>query len=360
MPALDRLTRARGGSRIPDPPIQRSKDVPACPPCRSGLESLIHRLALLNIMEGQPTNQTVIAEDQIRGRAYRLAKDHPWRSPIENWRDAENQLNNESRHKIFFLIWKPLCNAAKWAFASDKKGLDFFTGLSIPILLAAGGWWISGLNDRRQENIASNAQRDLVLVKYLEDMKPYIIDKQKDSPREWRYWVQPLTETAFERLSMTDLYGKPLASKQKGAVIGFLYRKGLIENTSGGKIKKRFISFQKVNLSGADLTLRQLAGANFKGADLRGAILRNSDLANTSLRMSQLQGADLQGAELSGADLRGSDKPPSKLSNSQEYYTNLCGAKLDESVIKKLVESKKVKSNAQTIWPSSPSCANSG
>ena len=303
-------------------------------------------------MKDQPIKQTVITEDQIRGRAYRLAKDYPWRSPEENWRNAENSLKNESRKRNFFLIWRPLCNASKWAFASDKKGLDLLTGLSIPILLAAGGWWISGLNDRRQENIASNTQRDLVLVKYLEDMKPYIIDKQKDSPREWRYWIQPLTQTAMERLSVTDSNGKPLASKQKGAVIGFLYRAGLIENTRKGKMQKRVISFQKANLSGADLTLQQLAGANFRGSDLRGALLRNSHLADTSLRMSQLQGADLQGAKLSGADLRGSDGPPGKdESNPQEYYTNLCGAKLDESATK-----KQVLSNSQTIWPSSPSC----
>jgi hypothetical protein len=322
------------------------------------------KIATLYVMKSGPIKQAVITEDQIRGRAYRLAKDYPWRSSEENWRHAEISLENESRKRFYFLIWLPLCNVAKWAFTSDKKGLDFLTGLSIPVLLAAGGWWISGLNDRRQENIASNAQRDLVLVKYLEDMKPYIIDKQKDSPREWRYWVQPLTETAFERLSMTDSNGKPLASKQKGAVIVFLYRAGLIEDTSedtrAGKIKTRFISFQKVNLSGANLTLRQLGGANFQGADLRGALLRNSHLENTSLRMTQLQGADLQGAELSGADLRGTVPPPSKnVSNSQEYYTNLCGAKLDENAIKKLVESKKVKSNAQTIWPWSPSCASS-
>jgi hypothetical protein len=315
-------------------------------------------------MEGQPTNQTVIAEDQIRGRAYRLAKDHPWRSPIENWRDAENQLNNESRHKIFFLIWKPLCNAAKWAFASDKKGLDFLTGLSIPILLAAGGWWISGLNDRRQENIAANVQRDLVLAEYIKDMKPYIKDKQKVSPSEWQDWIEQLTQTAMERLSVTDSNSKPLPSKQKGSAIMFLYRAGLIHTRADKKNSKNpFINLQTVNLSGAYLTMNQLGGANFEGADLRGAILRKTSLRGTNLKMAQLQGADLQDADLTGADLRGTAPPKNNASNAQQFYTNLCGAKLDESAIKKLVESKdeskKVKANAQSIWPSSPSCASS-
>jgi hypothetical protein len=311
-------------------------------------------------MEGQPTNQTVITEDQIRRRAYRLAKDHPWRSPIENWRNAENHLNNESRHKIFFLIWKPLCKAANWAFASDKKGLDLLTSLSIPILIAAGGWWISGLNDRRQEQIASNVQRDNVLVKYLEDMKPYILDEQKDSPREWAYWIQPLTETAMERLSVIDSRGKPMVSKQKGAAIRFLYRSGLIVDTKNDKKRQRFIKLQTYNLSGADLTLQQLGDTNLLGADLRGAILRNSRLVRTNLRFTKLQSADLRGADLTDADLRGSENPPKKdITNAEQFYTNLCGAKLDESAIKKLIESKKVKANAQTIWPSSPSCANS-
>jgi hypothetical protein len=319
----------------------------------AGLNSLNLTPAPINSMKGLPINKNVITEDQIRERAYRLAKDYPWRSPIENWRDAENQLNNESRHKIFFLIWKPLCNAAKWAFASDKKGFDLLTSLSIPILLAVGGWWISHINDRRQEDIAANAQRDLILAEYIKDMKPYIkniIDKQKVSRGERFVVTSVLAETAMERLSITDSNSKPLPSKQKGAAIVFLNRTGLLS--------PQHVNLQTLNLSGADLTQKQLNRANFVGANLNGAILRNAFLEETNLRMAQLQGADLQGAELSGADLRGTDAPPSKnVSNSHEYYTNLCGAKFDENAIKKLVESKKVKSNAQTIWPWSPPCA---
>jgi len=144
----------------------------------------------------------------------------------------------------------------------------------------------------------------------------------------------------------------------------FLYRAGLIQTRADKKnMKNPFINLQNVNLSGAYLTMNQLGGANFEGADLRGAILRKTSLRGTNLKMAQLQGADLQDADLTGADLRGTAPPKNNASNAQQLYTKLCGAKLDESAIKKLVEStdesKKVKANAQTIWPSSPCFANS-
>jgi hypothetical protein len=317
----------------------------------AGLESLNLKPAPINSMNGQPINKSVITEDQIQERAYRLAKAYPWRSPEENRRHAENSLNIEDRHRIFFLFWRPLCYLVKWTFASDKKGFDLLTSLSIPILLAVGGWWISHINDRRQEDIAANAQRDLILAEYIKDMKPYIEninDKQKVSPGERFVLINILTETAMDRLSVTDSNSKPLPSKQKGAAIVFLYRAGLLS--------PQYVNLQTLNLSGADLTLKQLGGANFEGANLKGAILRNAFLEGTNLRMAQLQGADLQDAELHTTDLRGSDRlPRTKVGtlHLQQFYTRLCGAKLDQR------SESQVLHNDQTIWPWSPRCANS-
>lgn len=317
----------------------------------AGLKSLNLTPAPINSMKGLPINKNVITEDQIRERAYRLAKDYPWKSPEENRRHAENSLNIEARNRIFFLFWRPLCFVVKWTFASDKKGFDLLTSLSIPILLAVGGGWISHINDRRQDEIAANAQRDLILAEYIKDMKPYIkniIDGQKVSRGDRVLMTSVLTETVMERLSVTDSNRKPLPSKQKGAAIVFLHRTGVLT--------PQYVNMQTLNLSGADLAQRQLDGANFEGANLNGAILRNASLQGTNLRMAQMQGADLQGAELHTTDLRGSDRlPRTKVGTLriQEFYTRLCGAKLDQR------SESQVLHNDQTIWPWSPRCSNS-
>ncbi|MCB9741153.1 MAG: tetratricopeptide repeat protein [Alphaproteobacteria bacterium] len=57
-----------------------------------------------------------------------------------------------------------------------------------------------------------------------------------------------------------------------------------------------------MELAGADLRARQLAGLEFSGRDLRGATLADSDLSG-----ARFVGADLRGADLSDCDLHGAD-----------------------------------------------------
>jgi len=56
-------------------------------------------------------------------------------------------------------------------------------------------------------------------------------------------------------------------------------------------------------LAGADLSGRQLNGANLGGAGLAGANLKGAQLNGANLGAADLTGADLRGAQLSGANL---------------------------------------------------------
>ena len=72
----------------------------------------------------------------------------------------------------------------------------------------------------------------------------------------------------------------------------------------------------------ADLSFKNLRGANLRGADLRGANLYGADL----------YGADLYGADLYGANLRGADLYGADLRSANLYGANLRSAKNAELI----------------------------
>ena len=84
------------------------------------------------------------------------------------------------------------------------------------------------------------------------------------------------------------------------------------------------ISWQGVNLSGADL-----AGHCLESLDLRDAILEDADLSGTSLAGTQLVNVRLNGTNLGGADLRGAN-----LTYADMAGTSLVGAKLEGAVFR--------------------------
>ena len=76
-------------------------------------------------------------------------------------------------------------------------------------------------------------------------------------------------------------------------------------------------------LSNADLREASLFDANLFDADLRGAILRGANLSNANMLGANLSGADLQDANLSEADLRGAN-----LTNASLRAANLARLRL--------------------------------
>lgn len=87
------------------------------------------------------------------------------------------------------------------------------------------------------------------------------------------------------------------------------------------------------DLSGADLSERNLTGVNLDDADLSGADLFQSNLSGANLKMATLAGADLSGADLSNAALYKADLSKAVLlqailSHGDFRATNLIGADL--------------------------------
>ncbi len=98
------------------------------------------------------------------------------------------------------------------------------------------------------------------------------------------------------------------------------------------------IDLSGVNLSGRDLSgfdLRQvnLSGANLRGADLSGAQLQKADLSAADLTGADLSEAKLQEADLSWAILRGAKLAGADLTKISLYMANLTHAMLTDAIL---------------------------
>jgi uncharacterized protein YjbI with pentapeptide repeats len=88
-----------------------------------------------------------------------------------------------------------------------------------------------------------------------------------------------------------------------------------------------------INLSGRDLTGFQLARKNLAQADLRGAHLARANLVGARLRGANLAGADLRGARLIAADLRTAELSGAHLDGALLILADLRGARMHETVL---------------------------
>lgn len=85
----------------------------------------------------------------------------------------------------------------------------------------------------------------------------------------------------------------------------------------------RKADFTEASLQGSDLS-----GANLRWADLSGARLNDTVLANTDMRGAKLLGADLRGADLRGAKLEGADLSGANLGKADMTQLNLTQTRL--------------------------------
>jgi len=88
------------------------------------------------------------------------------------------------------------------------------------------------------------------------------------------------------------------------------------------------------NLSGVDLRWTDLTGADLSGANLTGAHLTWTDLTGADLTDANLSGAklglaDIRGANLTGADLRGANLENANLTGANLTDANLDGASVN-------------------------------
>ena len=91
----------------------------------------------------------------------------------------------------------------------------------------------------------------------------------------------------------------------------------------------------EADLSEADLRYADLREAKLRFADLRSANLRSADLRYADLRSANLSEAKLRSADLSGADLSGADLSAANLRKADLRHADLSGADLSEADLRR-------------------------
>ena len=191
------------------------------------------------------------SQEEIKAKAYFFSTIAPWRTPVENWEQAERELLNPG-------LLTPLKTFWRWSGfgeKSDRKGLDAWISLSIPVLLFVGSLLFNNWNGHRQSNMASEEKKDLVLREYTKEMKTILLD--------------PITSL--------DVMKSGTASH---SVARALTLTTLIQLQGDGMLgpERRSLVFQFLREANAPI----LAGANLSSLDRRGADLSGNNYRETN------------------------------------------------------------------------------
>jgi uncharacterized protein YjbI with pentapeptide repeats len=188
---------------------------------------------------------------------------------------------------------------------AGKTLWDWLQLAIIPSVLTFGVWWLTRLQQRRDQQLAERQaqtereisldnQHEMALQGYIDNMSALQLEKDLREPIELekvRKIARVRTLTVLPRCD----------GRRKALVLNFLYESGLIDKDQ--KI---------VDLSGADLSEAELIRAQLSKADLSRANLSRANLFEANLIEANLSGtvfiqANLSGAKLMEADLRGAD-----------------------------------------------------
>jgi uncharacterized protein YjbI with pentapeptide repeats len=285
-------------------------------------------------------NKEAPTQDQIRARAYNLSKIAPWRSASENWEIAQHELASPT-----YAQWAR--NAVLWLGSSGKTGwdwIDFIARLSIPIVLALGGWYVSTQSTMQQQKINDENQRDMIVSEYIQNMQQLVLREglNKSGPNDpVAVIARSMTLTTLSRLRANE---NAMLSEHKGQVLLFLSETGLI-NSGEARLSLRNADFSRaqlrgLSLGGINLSMVNLRGSNVSSVYLSGANLTMADLTGANLKKSYLGGANLGWANLRGADLTNTMLGHTFLGN-----TDLRGANLGSAYL------REVEWSPETKWP---------
>jgi uncharacterized protein YjbI with pentapeptide repeats len=271
----------------------------------------------------------------------------------------------------------------QWTWTGFNKTLwDWMQLLIIPVALALGAFLLNRSDQRREQAIAIDNQRETLLQAYLDRMSELLLEKNIRTSQpddEVRNVARARTLTTLPRLD----------ADRKQSVLNFLRDSGLLSiinlcyaNFSGiiycnnhrsvtlkdltlaeidfsyaclkgfglenvnlkgtnfswahlNHIKASHTNLQRITLSYARLSHIDLDGSDLAGADLRGTVLDHVILTNANLSNADLRGANLSNTDLSNADLRGANLSNTDFGSANLQGANLSGANLNGAKLRK-------------------------
>lgn len=233
-----------------------------------------------------------------------------------------------------------------WAWTGFNKTLwDWMQLLIIPVALALGAFLLNRSDQRREQAIAIDNQREALLQSYLDRMSELLLEKNIRTSQpddEVRKVARARTLTALPRLD----------AERKRSILRFLADSGLLlivnmdtadlsriayyggvayrdlhalDNFKLNHVNLSYSSLQ--NLEGENISLKE---ANFSWANLSYSKAPHANLQHSNLSHTHISHIDLRDSNLASADLREANLDHVILSNANLSNTDLRGAKLSD------------------------------
>jgi uncharacterized protein YjbI with pentapeptide repeats len=233
-------------------------------------------------------------------------------------------------------------------FQRGKTLYDWLQLFFIPAAIAFGVWWLSRLQQQRDQRLAEGNQREAALKEYYNIMSELLLHEnlRKSDPdaevrnlaRVWTLTVLPRLDSYRKRSVLQFVYDSGLITKGRvivdldGAILAgaFLYGAHLSDaNLSGASLGGADLN--SAELSDADLIQTDLSFAELRRANLGDANLKQAFMVKADLKLADLRGANLQGTTLTNADLFGARLQRANLTLASLNQANLSGANLSEA-----------------------------
>ena len=269
------------------------------------------------------------SQEEIKAKAYFFSKIAPWRSPIENWEKAEQELVNPG-------LLTPLKTFWRWSGfgeKSDRKGLDAWISLSIPVLLFVGSLLFNNWNGLRQSNMASEEKKDLVLREYTREMKTILLDPITSQDVMRSGTASHSVARALTLTTLIQLQGDGMLGPERRSLVFQFLREANAPILAGANLSS--LDLRGADLSGNNFSETNFYRANLGGANLGGANLSEANFSEAILIGSNLFKSNLYRASLSGANLTGSNLNGANMSEANLFRANLTQADFTWAILSK-------------------------
>lgn len=192
-----------------------------------------------------------------------------------------------------------------WTGFRGRTLWDWISLLEVPVMVGLAG----ALINAGQQQIAADRAAEEALQAYVDRVTVLVLDPHEGATPETVNAIGRAHTLAILRL---------VEGERAGRVLAFLAEMDLLRRFS--------ISFEGVDLSGAELKGIAFTGLDFEGASLGGADLENADFTGADFEAADLARADLKGAVLTGASFEAADLSGASLSGADFTGADLSAA----------------------------------
>lgn len=200
---------------------------------------------------------------------------------------------------VILLIWS--LRKPHWMGFKDKTLWDWISLLTIPAFIWLGTVVIGAI----QQSLERGRIQEIAVQQFFTTISELTLDE--------RVATAPEAGLAIGRAHTTSVL-QLVDQDRAGRVLVFISELGVLQDYAvsfegldlrGAELKN--LNLDNMNFEDSSLRNADLEGGSFRAADFEDADMRGSDLKDSDLRDASFEGARMKGTDLDRADLRGAD-----------------------------------------------------